>query len=107
VLAWHYHDDDLPGPDAAVDLALGGLPLPGGEARMQHFRIDETHSNSYGAWKRMGSPIAPNEEQYTQLETAGKLARIDAPATLRVEKGQARLQFALPRQAVSLIVLEW
>ena len=107
VMAWHYHDDDLPGPDAAVDLALLALPLASGEARMQHYRIDETHSNSYGAWKRMGSPIAPNEEQYAQLEAAGKLARIDAPATLRVDKGQARLQFALPRQAVSLVVLEW
>ena len=55
----------------------------------------------------MGSPIAPTEEQYAQLEAAGKLARIDAPATLRVEKGQAALRFALPRQAVSLVVLEW
>ena len=26
VLAWHYHDDDVPGPDAAVELALAGLP---------------------------------------------------------------------------------
>jgi xylan 1,4-beta-xylosidase len=22
VLVWHYHDDDVPGPDAAVDLTL-------------------------------------------------------------------------------------
>ena len=27
VMAWHYHDDDVPGPDAAVALAVGGLPL--------------------------------------------------------------------------------
>ena len=55
----------------------------------------------------MGSPIAPNAEQYAQLLAAGQLARMEAPATLRVEKGQATLRFALPRQAVSLVVLEW
>jgi xylan 1,4-beta-xylosidase len=26
VLIWHYHDDDVPGPAAAVDLNLTGLP---------------------------------------------------------------------------------
>jgi xylan 1,4-beta-xylosidase len=107
VMAWHYHDDDLPGPDASVDLAVGGLPLPTGEARLTHYRIDESHSNAYALWKRMGSPIAPSAEQYAQLLAAGQLARMEGPATLRVEKGQASLRFALPRQAVSLVVLEW
>jgi xylan 1,4-beta-xylosidase len=107
VMAWHYHDDDVPGPDAAVELLVRGLKLARGEARLQHYRIDENHSNSFAAWKRMGSPIAPNEEQYAQLEAAGKLARMEAPATVLIDKGQATLSLALPRQGVSLLVLEW
>jgi xylan 1,4-beta-xylosidase len=107
VVVWHYHDDDVPGPDAAVELSVVGLPLPRGEARLRHYRIDETHSNSYAAWKRMGSPIAPNEQQYAQLEAAGKLAEMEAPATVPIDKGQATVPLALPRQAVSLVVLEW
>jgi xylan 1,4-beta-xylosidase len=107
VLLWHYHDHDLPGPDAAVELSVSGLPLVRGEARLQHYRIDESHSNSFAAWKRMGSPIAPNEQQHAELETAGKLAQMEGSATLRIEEGRAALRFALPRQAVSLIVLEW
>src|SRR5439155_35565 len=107
VMAWHYHDDDAPGADAAVELSVSGLPMAGGEGRVQHYRIDETHSNPFAAWKRMGSPIAPNEQQYGQLEAAGKLAPMEAPATVGVDKGQAVLRFALPRQAVSLVVLEW
>jgi xylan 1,4-beta-xylosidase len=107
VMVWHYHDDDLPGPDAAVELSLGGLPLPTGDARLVHYRIDEDHSNAYAVWKRMGSPIAPNADQYKELVAASALARLDAPATVRVEKGQAVLRFALPRQAVSLVVLDW
>jgi xylan 1,4-beta-xylosidase len=107
VMLWHYHDDDLPGPDAAVDLALVGLPLPSGEARVTHFRIDDGHSNPYAVWKRMGSPIAPNADQYKELQAASELARMNDPATARVEKGQVSLRFSLPRQAVSLVVLEW
>ena len=83
VMAWHYHDDDLPGPDAAIALAVGGLPLAAGEARLTHYRIDEGHSNAYALWKRLGSPIAPNADQYAQLLAASQLARMEGPATLR------------------------
>jgi xylan 1,4-beta-xylosidase len=107
VLVWHYHDDDVPGPDAAVKLSVSGLPRGRGEARVEHYRIDENHSNSFAAWKRMGSPIAPNEQQYGELEAAGKLAQMEAPATVPIDGGRATLQLALPRQAVSLLMLEW
>jgi xylan 1,4-beta-xylosidase len=55
----------------------------------------------------MGSPIAPNEQQYAQLEAAGQLATLDSGTTVHIEGGQATLPVALPRQAVSLLVLEW
>ena len=90
-----------------VTLSVSGLPMAGGEARVQHYRIDDSHSNSFAAWKRMGSPIAPDEKQYAELEAAGKLAQMEAPATVHIDGGQARLPLTLPRQAVSLIVLEW
>jgi xylan 1,4-beta-xylosidase len=107
VMVWHYHDDDLPGPDAAVELALSGLPTTNGKARLAHYRIDENNSNAFSAWKRMDSPQKPTPEQYAQLEAAGKLVQIDAPATVAVENGKASLRFSLPRQAVSLVILEW
>ncbi len=59
VLVWHYHDDDVAGPDAAVELTLEGLPLANGRAKLEHFRMDEDHSNAFTAWKRMGSPQQP------------------------------------------------
>jgi xylan 1,4-beta-xylosidase len=107
VMAWHYHDDDVPGPEAAVALTVTGLPLASGQARLLHYRIDEGHSNSFAAWKRMGSPIAPDEKQYAELEAAGMLAQLEAPATVRIDAGQVTLPLTLPRQAVSLVVLEW
>ena len=106
-MAWHYHDDDVAGPDAAVELAVSGLPLPQGEARLVHYRIDENHSNAYAQWKRQGSPIAPNADQYAELLASAQLAAMEGPATVAIEKGAAVLRFPLPRQAVSLLVLEW
>lgn len=108
VMVWHYHDDDLPGPDAAVSLALAGLPAGLTTAQLTHTRIDQHHSNAYAEWLRMGSPIAPNEAQYAQLEKFSELTPLTgAPATVAVTNGTATLDFALPRQGVSLLVVSW
>ena len=107
VLVWHYHDDDLPAPDATVTLALDNLPFANGDVKLTHYRIDADHSNSYEAWKRMGSPLPLSEKQFSELEQAGQLAELAPKKNLRVTDGKLALNFALPRQAVSLLVLEW
>jgi xylan 1,4-beta-xylosidase len=108
-LVWHYHDDELPGADANVELTFAGLPkeFASGSAKLTHYRIDEQHSNAFTAWKRLGSPPGPSVAQYKQLVAAGKLEPLrDAPATVAIENATASLKFALPRQGVSLVVLE-
>ena len=107
ILAWHYHDDDVAGPAAEVTLSIDGLAMKQGRARLQHFRIDADHSNAYTAWQRMGSPQAPTPAQYAQLEKAGQLEAMPGPATIDVADSRATLRFTLPRQAVSLLVVEW
>jgi xylan 1,4-beta-xylosidase len=106
VLLWHYHDDDVPGADAAVELNVNDLPFSDGPARLEHFRIDAAHSNAFEAWKILGSPQEPTSEQYSQLEKAGRLALLEGPESVEMKGGQARISFALPRQAVSLLVIE-
>ncbi len=107
VMVWHYHDDDVAGPAAEVQLTLDGLPLADGNARLTHYRIDQTHSNAHSEWKRLGAPIAPNDVQYAALQKAGHLAELAPPENLRVQQGTATLGFSLPRQAVSLLILDW
>ena len=107
VLVWHYHDDDLPGPDAAVELALNNLPFANGTAKLAHYRIDADHSNSYQAWLKMGSPLPLSDKQYAELEKAGQLAELEPQKNLRVKDGKLDLNFTLPRQGVSLLVLTW
>jgi xylan 1,4-beta-xylosidase len=107
VLIWHYHDDDVPGPDAEVDLALDNLPIKNGDAGTTHYRIDSTHSNSYQAWLGMGSPEPLSGKQYAELETAGQLAMLGKPEAVQVENGKARVKIILPRQAVTLLIFDW
>jgi xylan 1,4-beta-xylosidase len=108
ILAWHYHDDDLPGPEAHIQLDLRGLPRAfAREMNLTHYRIDRDHSNSYAAWLAMGSPVAPSDMQREALLKAAQLALIGgAPQSVSVEKRAARLDFQLPRQGISLLLLE-
>jgi len=103
VLAWHYHDDDVTGPDAAVALELNGLPVKEGRVLLHHYRIDQQHSNAFEAWKRMGSPPSPTPDQYAELSRCGQLALLDSPEWIRVEGGRLTIRVSLPRQAVSLL----
>ena len=107
VLAWHYHDDDVPGPAADISLAVEGLGLKQGKAKLQHFRIDGEHSNAYTVWQGMGSPPKPSAAQQAQMEKASELAMLPGHSGVDVADGRAMIRFTLPRQGVSLIVLEW
>jgi xylan 1,4-beta-xylosidase len=107
IMLWHYHDDDLPGPVAAVEVSLANLPAGAAGATLRQYRIDHDHSNSFTAWQTMGSPQKPTAEQYAQLERAGQLAEMADGAKLTTENGAPLIRLSLPRQAVSLLVLEW
>ncbi|MGI4834347.1 MAG: GH39 family glycosyl hydrolase [Janthinobacterium lividum] len=105
VLLWHYHNDDLPAPPAEIALALGGLGAE--KVLVQHYRIDQTHSNAYTAWQALGSPQAVSAAQRQALEQAGQLALLTSPAWVSTPGGQVKLPLTLPRQGVSLLRLTW
>ena len=79
VLIWNYHDDDLPAAPAPVTLTIEGLPA--GRAMVIHERIDDSHSNAYAAWVKMGSPrrrqprSTPNSSGPVSFRNCGPRAR--------------------------------
>jgi xylan 1,4-beta-xylosidase len=106
VLAWHHHDDDVPGPAAEVELLVTGLAAEDAPVLLEHFRIDRDHSNAFETWKRMGSPQHPTPEQSAELERSSDLALLGSPGWVRPQGGKVTVRFTLPRQAVSLLVLD-
>ncbi|HEY5911316.1 MAG TPA: beta-xylosidase [Verrucomicrobiae bacterium] len=106
VMLWHYHDDDVPGPEASVEVRVTGLPWPAGRVEYVEYRVDAEHSNSYEAWKRMGSPQPPDPGQVVQLEKAGQLDQVGQTRSMTVTNGQGEIALRLPRQGVSLLILK-
>jgi len=106
VMVWNYHDkNDLNVPATPVTVSFKGA-----SSRMvllTHYRIDQEHSNSFTAWKKMGSPQNPSPEQIAALEKAGQLEMLGSPQWVKVKDGAVISQFNLPRQGVSLIKVSW
>jgi xylan 1,4-beta-xylosidase len=105
IMIWNYHDDDIIGNAETVEVMIKGID--GKQIQLSHFRIDEDHSNSYAIWKRMGSPQTPTPEQVVQLERAGQLHLFGSPQWINVVNGAAAIKMNLPRQAVTLLKLDW
>lgn len=101
VLLWHYHDDDIPGPEADVTLTLGLLDGQAVKTCRQH-RVDESHGNPFKIWLAMDSPKAPSEEQIKQLKAVAAATEADAPQLSR-ENDSVRTNIKLPRQSVVLL----
>ena len=106
-MAWHYHDDDVAGPDAALAISLDRLPSAFAEgAKVTRYLIDRDHGNAYTAWLDMGAPVAPSNEQRAALIRASQLQPVgNGSETVVVREGRASLSLLLARQAVTLIVL--
>jgi xylan 1,4-beta-xylosidase len=107
VMLWNYHDDDTPATGAEVQVTIAGFPVGVKKAMLEHYRIDDTHSNSYSVWKAMGSPQTPTAEQYARLKQAGQLELLRSPEWIDVTEGKVTISSDLPRQATSLMRFTW
>jgi xylan 1,4-beta-xylosidase len=105
IMVWNYHDLDLQGPGEPVQLSIAGIPAS--SVTLTHYTIDSEHSNSYEVWKKMGSPQNPTNEQIATLEKAGQLETVGQPIKKNVQGGKVVVDIVLPRQAVSLVKLDW
>ena len=105
VMVWNYHDDNVKSSASPVRIRMKGLPAQ--PVLLHHYRIDDEHSNSYEAWKAMGSPQNPSAEQINALEDAGQLKLLTSPRWILATDEEAVVDMELPRQGVSLLRLNW
>ena len=107
VLVWNYCDVDGAAEAVPTAITIGGIPAGVRRVLLQHYRLDDTHSNSYTIWLAMGSPQHPTTEQYAKLQAAGQLQLLTSPKWVEVANGQVKVETDLPRQGTSLLRVQW
>ena len=107
LLMWNYLDADKAADATPTTVKLSGLPADLKKVLVQHYRIDDTHSNAYTLWKEMGSPQKPTTEQYAQLKAVAGLQLLTSPVWMDVVDGRLTLDTELPRQSISLVKITW
>ena len=107
VLVWNYHDADGPAEAAPTTVSITGFPTGVHKVLLQHYRIDDTHSNAYILWLAMGSPQHPTTSQYADLKAAGQLQPLISPEWIELTNGQVSIATEMPRQGTSLMRLTW
>jgi len=95
IALWNIVDPDKTGTAKRVELDLHGVA---GDAPVTISRVDETHSNTLAAYKKMGSPLDPTDAQVDELnrETA-----LGDPERRKLENG--KLDLTLGPNALLLI----
>jgi xylan 1,4-beta-xylosidase len=88
-------------------VTIKGIPAGVHRVLLEHYRIDNTHSNAYTVWQRMGSPQHPTSQQYAELRAAGQLELLTSPEWLAVKDGQIEVTTEMPRQSISLLHVTW
>jgi xylan 1,4-beta-xylosidase len=107
VLVWNYHDEEKTAPSSPASVTVRGLPNAAVRALVTHYRIDDTHSNAYTAWKAMGSPQKPSAEQIAELKSKDGLQLLESPRWAEIHNGEVTISTDLPHHAISLIQLRW
>jgi len=107
VLVWNYHDVDGAAEATPTTVTIGGIPAGVHKVLLEHYRLDDTHSNAYTVWLAMGSPQHPTTKQYEELKSAAQLQLLSSPEWLDVMDGQVKVSTEMPRQGTSLMHLKW
>ena len=113
VLVWNYSDKaepDAPGvarEATTVEVKLNGIPAGVSRVRVREYRIDETHSNAYAVWLRMGSPQRPTKAQLKELVRRKGLEAAGGWQWVAVQDGRAAVTTRLTRQSVALMVVRY
>lgn len=103
VMLWNYHDDDTAGPEAEIELEVRGMEGKVGKALVREWRVDGEHSNSYAAWRKLGSPQPPSAEQEREIRRQAGLEMGRAAEWVKTEGGALIWKLRLPRQGVALV----
>lgn len=105
IFIYNHHDNWDLEDEYTVELEITHLPFGQEMVKLQHYRIDQTHSNAYAEWQRQGKPTYPTPEQRAALVSHAGLELLEPPQTLQPSDGSISLSFTIPVHGISLLSL--
>lgn len=105
VLIYNHHDDWDLTAESTIELEIANLPFAAQQVVVNHYRIDQTHSNAYAEWVRQGKPDYPAPGQRAAIRAREGLERLHPAQEVAVEQGKVKLSFTLPVHGVSLLTI--
>jgi xylan 1,4-beta-xylosidase len=105
VLIYHHHDNWALNGDSTINLEIANLPGKAGVVTVEHYRIDDDHSNAYAAWLNQGEPMYPSAEQYAAIKARAGLEQFVPAHKVAVTDGKLALNFDLPIHGISLLLV--
>jgi MYXO-CTERM domain-containing protein len=88
-----------------VTLQVKNLPFAKPNVEIERVGVDRNHNNAFRVWDAAGRPVAPSEQLWLQMKTAGALTAIDAKQTKPLENGGLSLSFDQLQPGVSLLTI--
>lgn len=104
IVIYSHNNDRDKVEDQEVTVTVDGLAAE--NVTVQHYRIDNEHSNPYAEWVRQGKPFYPQGEQYAAIKARDGLEKFCEDAQAAVADGKVELKFAMPAHGVSFIVIK-
>ncbi|HAJ79740.1 MAG TPA: hypothetical protein DCO75_08200, partial [Fibrobacteres bacterium] len=81
VLVFNHEDDTLGNSATSTNVSLTISNIPFTRAKIEHWAVDKTHSNSYQKWVNLGKPPSPTSAQWDSIAAAADLAHYDSVIT--------------------------
>jgi xylan 1,4-beta-xylosidase len=106
LLLWYYHDDDMTGQTAKIQLKMQNLPVLNGKAALRSYLVDKSNGNAYTKWLKLGSPQMPSKKQYLEMEESSQLVENKLKNRLKIKNSQLELEVEIERQGVMLLIAE-
>ena len=106
ILIYDHHDDWNLCGEQQIELEIANLPFGETGIMLQHYRIDQTHSNAYAEWVRQGKPMYPASGQYAAIKGRDGLELLAPAQNIMLHDGKVKLAFAMPVHSISLLVIE-
>ncbi|MCG8607563.1 hypothetical protein MJD09_21590, partial [bacterium] len=107
ILVYHLDErdeDSVTADSFTVDISVQNLPFK--SLFVDYYVIDETHSNVYSAWQRMGAPKYLSKQQAQELSLADDLTLARSPWTEEAEDGSFNHKLRLQSNSMALFVLK-